>query len=102
MGSTDKVTTGLAMTAEDTGAGRFGQGAILNMVTARAHQRTPDQPCADCLDHSLGAGRRKPAFPRRGAFWLVALILAATMLAPRCQPRYMSSTRLSGISPRRS
>jgi MFS family permease len=80
MGSTEKVTTGLEMTPEDTGAGRFGQGAILNMVTARAHQRTPDQPCADCLDHSPGAGRRKPAVPRRGAFWLVALILAATML----------------------
>src|SRR6266699_1820411 len=80
MGSTEKVMTGLEMTPEDTGAGRFGQGAILNMVTARAHQRTPDQPCADCLDHSLGAGRRKPAVPRRGEFWLVALILAATML----------------------
>src|SRR6266699_1073351 len=80
MGSTEKVMTGLEMTPEDTGAGRFGQGAILNMVTARAHQRTPDQHCADCLDHSLGAGRRKPAVPRRGAFWLVALILAATML----------------------
>jgi MFS family permease len=80
MGSTEKVMTELEVTAEDAGAGRFGQGAILNMVTARAHQRTPDQPCADCLDHSLAAGRRRPAVPRRVAFWLVALILAATML----------------------
>jgi len=80
MGSTEKVTTGLEMTAEDTGAGRFGQCAILNMVTARAHRRTPDQPCADCLGHSLAAGRRRTAVPRRVAFWLVALILAATML----------------------
>ena len=80
MGSTDKVTTGPEMTAEDTGAGRLGQGALLNMVTARAHRRTPDQPCADCLDHSLAAGRRRPAVPRRVAFWLVALILATTML----------------------
>ena len=80
MGSTEKVTTELEMTPHDAGAGRFGRGAILNVVTARAHQRTPDQPCADCLDHPLGTGRRKPAVPRRGAFWLVALILAVTML----------------------
>jgi hypothetical protein len=66
MGSTDKVT-GLEIAAEDTGAGRFGQGAIPNMVTARAHRRTPDQPCADCLDHSLAAGRSGAAVPRRAA-----------------------------------
>ena len=80
MGSTEKLTTGLEMAAEDTGEGRFGQGAILNMVTARADRRTPDQPCADCLDHSLAAGRTRPAVPRRVAFWLVALILTVTML----------------------
>ena len=77
MGSAEKVTPGLEMIPQDAGAGRFGQGA---MVTARARQRTPDQPCADCLDHPLGTGRRKPGVPRQGAFWLVALILAATML----------------------
>ena len=80
MGPTENVTTGLEMTAEDTGAGRFGHGAILNMVTARAQRRTPDLPCADCLDHSSADGRSRPAVPRRVAFWLVALILAATML----------------------
>ena len=45
-----------------------------------AYRRTPDQPCADCLDHSLAAGRTRPAVPRRVAFWLVALILTVTML----------------------
>src|SRR5271170_7881257 len=45
-----------------------------------AYRRTPDQPCADCLDHSLAAGRSRPAVPRRVAFWLVALILTITML----------------------
>jgi hypothetical protein len=75
MGSTEKV-----MTAGDTGAGRFGQGAILNMETARGYRQTPDQPCADCLDHSLAAERSRPPIPRKGAFWLVASVLAATML----------------------
>jgi MFS family permease len=45
-----------------------------------AYRRIPDQPCADCLDHSLAAGRSRPAVPRRVAFWLVALILTITML----------------------
>jgi hypothetical protein len=80
MGSTEKVTTGLEMAAGDAGAGSFGQGTILNRVAARAYRRTPDQPCADCLDHSLAAGHRRPAVPRRVAFWLVALILTVTML----------------------
>ena len=79
MGSTEKVTTGLKMAVQDAGAGRFGQGTILNRV-ARASRRTPDQPCADCLDHSLAAGCTRPAVPRRVAFWLVALILTVTML----------------------
>ena len=69
MESTEKVATGPEVTAEGTGAGRFGQGAIL-----------PDQPCADCLDHSLTAERGSLAVPRRVAFWLVASVLAATML----------------------
>ena len=80
MGSTEKVTTGLEMAAQDAGAGRFGQGTILNRVAARAYRRTPDLPCADCLDHSLAAGHKRPAVPRRIAFWLVALILTVTML----------------------
>jgi|HubBroStandDraft_3_1064219.scaffolds.fasta_scaffold3126770_1 hypothetical protein len=61
MGSTEKVTTGLEMAAEDAGAGRFGQGTILNRVAARAYRRTPDQPCADCLDHALAV----PVLPGR-------------------------------------
>src|SRR6266568_6148627 len=80
MGSTEKTMTGLEGTAGDTGAGRFGQGAILNMETARGYRQTPDQPCADCLDHSLAAERSRPPVPRRVAFWLVASVLAATML----------------------
>ena len=80
MGSTEKTMTGLEGTAGDTGAGRFGQGAILNMETARGYRQTPDQSCADCLDHSLAAERSRPPVPRRVAFWLVASVLAATML----------------------
>jgi MFS family permease len=80
MGSAEKVTTGLEVAAQDTGAGRFGHGTILNRVAGRAYRRTADQPCADCLDHSLAAGHTRPAVPRRVAFWLVALILTVTML----------------------
>src|SRR5437763_12560615 len=42
--------------------------------------RIPDQPCADCLDQSPAAGRRRPAVPRRVAFWLLAFVFTATML----------------------
>ena len=35
------------------------ESTILNRAAAPANRRTPDQPCADCLDHS--AGRRRPA-----------------------------------------
>ena len=49
------------------------------MVTTRAPSRVPDQPCADCLDHSPAAGK-SPAAPRRVAFWLMAFILTVTML----------------------
>jgi MFS family permease len=42
--------------------------------------RIPDQPCADCLDHSPAAERRRPGVPGRVAFWLLAFVFAATML----------------------
>jgi len=50
------------------------------MATTQAPRQIPDQPCIDCLDHLPGAERRRPAGPRRVAFWLVASILAAAML----------------------
>ena len=31
--------------------------AVPNLVTVRAPERTPDRPCADCLDHPVAAGR---------------------------------------------
>ena len=43
-------------------------------------QRIPDQRCADCFDHSLVAGHRRLAVPRRVAFWLLALVFTITML----------------------
>ncbi len=49
------------------------------MVTTKAPVRAPDQPCADCLDRPATSGGR-PTVPRRVAFWLVALVLAATMM----------------------
>src|SRR5450755_483732 len=49
-------------------------------TTAPAPSRIPDQPCSDCLDHSPGAVRRRLAVPRHAAFWLLALVLTATML----------------------
>jgi MFS family permease len=45
----------------------------------RAPQRTPDQPCADCLDQPA-TGRGRAAVPRAVAFWLVALVFSVTML----------------------
>jgi MFS family permease len=50
------------------------------MATAQAPGRIPDQPCADCLDHSLVAERRRLAVPRQVAFWLLAFVFTATML----------------------
>ena len=50
------------------------------MMTVRAPERTPDQPCVDCLDQPPAARQASPAVPRRVAFWLVALILGITML----------------------
>jgi MFS family permease len=50
------------------------------MTTVRAPERTPDQPCVDCLDQPPAARQTRPAFPRRVAFWLAALILSITML----------------------
>ena len=49
------------------------------MVTTRATRRAPDQPCSDCLDRPAAPGG-PPAVPRRAAFWLVALVLTATMM----------------------
>jgi MFS family permease len=49
-------------------------------VPTDAPRRIPDQPCVDCLDHSLAAERRRLAAPRRVAFWLLAVVLSATML----------------------
>src|ERR1700676_1615098 len=50
------------------------------MVTTRAPERTSNQPCVDCLDHSLAAERTRSAVPRKVAFWLLAFVLATTML----------------------
>ena len=52
----------------------------LTMPAVQAPVRIPDQPCADCLDQSPAAERRRPAVPRRVAFWLLAFVFAATML----------------------
>jgi MFS family permease len=49
-------------------------------TTAPDPSRVPDQPCADCLDHSPHAERSRLAVPRRVAFWLLALVFTATML----------------------
>src|SRR5690348_531865 len=46
----------------------------------QAPVRLPDRPCADCLDQPPAAKRSRPAVPRRAAFWLLALVFAATML----------------------
>ena len=52
----------------------------LTMPAVQAPVRIPDQPCADCLDQSPAAEGRRPAVPRRVAFWLLAFVFAATML----------------------
>ena len=49
-------------------------------MTVQAPQRTPDQPCVDCLDHPPGAGRTRAAVAGRVAFWLVAVVFSITML----------------------
>jgi MFS family permease len=56
------------------------RGAVSNLVTVRAPERTRDRPCADCLDHPVATERTRPAVRGRVAFWLVALILSITML----------------------
>jgi predicted MFS family arabinose efflux permease len=78
MGPAESVPHGLG-TAENTGTGRLRRNAMATGVSARAPRRTPDQPCADCLDQPP-AGRAWPAVRRAVAFWLVALVLSATML----------------------
>jgi MFS family permease len=55
-------------------------GDTRQATPALAPSRLPDQPCADCLDHSAGSGRRRMAVPRRAAFWLLALVFTVTML----------------------
>ena len=54
------------------------------MAATQAPSRIPDQPCADCLDPSLGPSlgteRGRPGVPRRVAFWLLALVFTVTML----------------------
>jgi MFS family permease len=50
---------------------------MADVVTRDPESAVIDRPCADCLDHSLAAGR---AVPRQVAFWLVALVLTITML----------------------
>ncbi len=50
------------------------------MLTTRAPEQMPDQPCVDCLDHYPAAPREGPAVPRQIPFWLVALVLTTTML----------------------
>ena len=53
-------------------------GPASQAITAPAPGRIPDQPCADCLDHSAGIERRH--LTGRLAFWLLASVLTATML----------------------
>ena len=50
------------------------------MVTTQAPARLPDQPCADCLHEPPAAASRRPAVPRRIAFWLLAFVFTVTML----------------------
>jgi MFS family permease len=54
--------------------------AVPTLVTVRAPERTPDRPCADCLDHPVASERTRPAVRGRVAFWVAALILSITML----------------------
>jgi MFS family permease len=42
--------------------------------------RPADQPCADCLHHSVGAARPVWRLSRPAAFWLIAYAFAVTML----------------------
>src|ERR1700740_711013 len=51
----------------------------------QAPGRIPDRPGADCLDVPP-AERSRPAVPRRAAFWLLALVFAATMLGTTTLP----------------
>jgi MFS family permease len=55
-------------------------GSGRQAATAPAPSRIPDQPCADCLDHSPGPERRLSAAARPVAFWLLASVFTATML----------------------
>jgi MFS family permease len=52
----------------------------LTRPAVQAPGRIPDRPCADCLDQSPAAERRRPGVAGRVAFWLLAFVFAATML----------------------
>ena len=52
----------------------------LTVPAVQVPSRIPDQPCADCLDQSPAAERRRPGVTGRVAFWLLAFVFAATML----------------------
>jgi hypothetical protein len=80
MGIIDKQAAGVRTIAGVAGAERFRQAATLSGVAVRARQRVPDRPCADCLDQPPRAGPGRPNVPGRVAFWLVAVVLTATML----------------------
>jgi MFS family permease len=54
--------------------------ATLTIPAVQVPSRIPDQPCADCLNQSPAAERRRPGVPGRVAFWLLAFVFAATML----------------------
>jgi MFS family permease len=54
-------------------------GHLRNMADASTSKRETDQPCTDCLEPSPDTGPRGPEAPLRVAFWLVALVLTATM-----------------------
>src|ERR1700733_3770822 len=54
--------------------------AVPDLVTVRAPERTPDRPCADCLDQPPAAGRTGRVVASRVAFWVAAWVLTATML----------------------
>ena len=55
-------------------------GSLSSMVRASQGIQTLDRPCADGLDSSAGIRLQRLAVPREAAFWLVAYVLAITIL----------------------